>query len=144
MCPYPNRLLMKATDTGVLTSPIGHVLQAERFGRPLLFALSSSSSSSIGIPPGLLGGTTFLPVASAPLGGGGGSFGLLHLGLAAHALLGEKDHLGHGIDKGIAPIDVRDGRVGQIPGALGNVPKGVRRLRQGLALEALRGQAAGS
>ena len=133
---------MKETDTVVLTSPIGHVLQAERFGRPLLFALSSFSS--FGMPPGLLGGTTFLSVAPDPLGGGGDSFGLLHLGLAAHALLGEKDHLGHGIDKGIAPIDVRDGRVGQIPGALGNVPKGVRRLRQGLALEALRGQAAGS
>ena len=133
---------MKETDTVVLTSPIGHVLQAERFGRPLLFALSSSSS--FGIPPGLLGGATFLPVAPAPLGGSGDSFSLLHLGLAAHALLGEKDHLGHGIDKGIAPIDVRDGRVCQIPGALGNVPKGVRRLRQGLALESLRGQAAGS
>ena len=126
-----------------LTSPIGHVLQAEGLGCPLLLPVVRLSLRACLLRRGSPLSTTLFGRSSSSRRRLLLLLGVPHLGLAAHALLGQEDHLGHGIDKGLPPVGVGDGRAGQVAGALGNVPEGVRRLGEGLALEALGGEARG-
>ena len=101
----------EARDGIVDVHPIGNVLQAEGLGRALHL-----------LGPALLEGP-----------------GRLRVGLAAHDLVAEQDHLGHGVVEVVAPVHLVQPGTGQVPLALGHVAEGVFGLLQRLPGEALGG-----